>query len=127
MNVLSTDIEGLVVVQPPIHSDERGSFVKTYNEALFKNLGIGFRPREEFFSISHRNVIRGMHFQLPPADHAKVVYCLTGSILDVVLDLRTGGRTYGKWWTRELNDVSRELVHIPLGCAHGFLSLTEGA
>ncbi len=122
---LETECAGLFVLQPRIFSDARGTFVKTFNEELFRDLGIFFSPREEFFSVSAKNVLRGMHFQIPPAAHAKLVYCATGRILDVVLDMRADSPTRGQTVSRELSAANREMFFIPPGFAHGFLSLED--
>jgi len=120
---IETALSGLAVLRPRIFRDPRGSFVKTYHAGLFEELGLPFQPREEFFSVSAKDVVRGMHFQLPPAAHAKLVYCLTGRVLDVVLDLRRASPTCGRYYTRELSAENREMLFIPEGFAHGFLAL----
>jgi dTDP-4-dehydrorhamnose 3,5-epimerase len=125
LKLVPTDFAGMFVLQPRIFTDRRGDFVKTFHAEIFRELGLNFAPREEFFSTSAKNVLRGMHFQLPPAAHAKLVYCLTGSVLDVVLDLRKSSPTFGRVFSRELSAVNRELLFIPAGLAHGFLSLTD--
>lgn len=125
MNCLKTDLEGVLVLQPKVFSDNRGAFVKTYHELLFQECGAAFQPREEFFSISKKNVVRGMHFQLPPAAHQKLVYCPVGRVLDVVLDLRCASKTYGRWVARELSGDNHEMFFAPIGCAHGFLALED--
>ena len=122
-----TELEGVIRLQPAIFTDDRGSFVKTFHLEQFRERGLEFEPREQFFSTSHRDVVRGMHFQVPPSDHAKLVFCLQGSVLDVVLDLRKSSRTFGKFLTCELSDSDRFCLLIPRGCAHGFLSLTESS
>lgn len=104
--------------------DKRGSFVKTLSKSMLDNLDYEFDLREEYYSISKKDVIRGMHFQLPPHDHVKIVYCLVGSALDVLLDLRLGP-TYGKSFSITLNGDAPELLIIPKGIAHGFKSLTN--
>ncbi len=116
---------GVIRLQPAVFSDERGSFVKTYHRELIRECGLDFEPREQFFSTSHRDVIRGMHFQLPPVDHDKFVFCLRGAVLDAVLDLRKLSPTFRKFTTCELSETNRTCLYIPRGCAHGFLSLTE--
>ena len=125
--VLQTSLSGLVSLEPKIFTDHRGAFVKTYHGPVFQELGIPFEAKEEFFSTSHRGVLRGMHFQLPPADHAKLVYCIVGAVLDVVLDLRRQSPTYGQACSLELSETNRRAFYIPTGFAHGFLALTEGA
>ncbi len=126
MEFIPTELPGVQVIRPRVFSDLRGGFVKTFHAPTFVAAGLGeFTPQEEFFSTSHRNVIRGMHFQTPPHTQARLVSCLTGAILDVVLDLRKGTATYGKVITRELTSANREMIFIPEGFAHGFLSLAD--
>ena len=127
MELVPTELPDLQVIRPRIFRDARGSFVKTFNRNTFHELGLDFEPREEFFSTSAKNVLRGMHFQLPPADHAKLVYCITGSVLDVVLDLRKNSPAFGRSCARELSAANREMFFIPAGFAHGFLTLDDGA
>ena len=125
LKLLPAELAGVFVLQPKIFTDQRGTFVKTYHADIFREAGLDFTPREEFFSISHKNVVRGMHFQSPPAAQDKLVYCPVGKVLDVVMDLRPGSRTFGGTFARELSAENREMLYIPVGCAHGFLSLAE--
>ena len=122
---VATTLPGLLVLQPRIFSDARGSFVKTFHAGFFRQLGVDFQPAEEFFSVSHKNVVRGMHFQLPPDAHAKLVYCVTGEVLDVVVDLRKSSPTFGRAASRKLSASNREMFYIPVGVAHGFLALED--
>ena len=125
MEIIPTELAGVKILRPRIFTDVRGTFVKTFHGPLFRDAGLDFVPQEEFFSISHRNVLRGMHFQLPPADHAKVVYCIAGRVLDVVLDLRHKSPTFGGHLVRELSEKNREILYLPTGFAHGFLALED--
>jgi dTDP-4-dehydrorhamnose 3,5-epimerase len=127
MELVPTELPGLKLIRPKIFQDARGSFVKTFHADFFREHGIAFEPREEFFSTSAKDVLRGMHFQLPPVAHAKLVYCIAGRVLDVVLDLRKNSPTFGSSCARELNAASREMFFIPVGFAHGFLALGDGA
>jgi len=104
MKVLKTDLPGLFLIQSDVFKDQRGIFVKTFHVETFKKLGLEMDFKESFFSISKKNVIRGMHFQLPPDDHVKLVYCAYGRILDVVVDIRKGSPTYGKYVSQHLNE-----------------------
>lgn len=127
MELVPTELPGLQIVRPKIFQDARGSFVKTFHADQFRELGLDFEPREEFFSTSAKDVLRGMHFQLPPAAHAKLVYCIVGSVLDVVLDVRKNSPTFGRSYARELSAANREMLFIPIGFVHGFLALDDGA
>ena len=118
-------IEGCVELFPSVFEDNRGSFVKVFHKNYFQNFGLESNFVEEYYSHSFKNVIRGLHFQMPPEDHSKVVYCLAGSAFDVVVDLRRGSPTYGKTATFELNSKTANMVYIPKGMAHGFCSTSE--
>ena len=105
-------------------SDARGYFVKTHLESSLRELGVHFVLAEEFYSVSSKDVIRGMHFQLPPHDHAKIVYCPQGRALDVLLDLRSGAH-YGEVRSVQLDAETPAIVFIPRGVAHGFKALVD--
>ena len=114
-----TRIPGCLEISPPCFEDERGRFVKLFSEtAAQRCLPEPFA--EEFYSFSNRRVLRGLHFQVPPMDHAKLVTCLAGEVLDVVVDLRRGSPTYGQYETTLLSDSNRSMLFIPSGLAHGF-------
>jgi dTDP-4-dehydrorhamnose 3,5-epimerase len=123
----SEPLPGAFVLHPQVSEDGRGHFVKTFHQPGFAALGMKFDPQEEFFSSSHRNVLRGMHFQLPPHDHDKLVYCIRGSVLDVILDLRKASPRFGEFARVELSAQNRLLVFVPRGIAHGFLALENDA
>lgn len=106
--------------------DQRGSFVKTYSQKIFQALGLNFNFGEEFYSSSNKNVVRGMHFQIPPFDHEKIVYCPSGSVMDVLLDLRRGP-SFGKFTSVLLSYSEPALLFIPKGIAHGFKSLENNS
>ena len=120
-------IIGCYEVQPLIYDDKRGRFVKVYHYDSFINRSLETNFVEEYYSISHKNVIRGLHFQLPPFDHVKLVYCVVGEVLDVVVDLRMGSPTYGQHALFELNARKANSIYIPKGMAHGFCVLSEQA
>jgi dTDP-4-dehydrorhamnose 3,5-epimerase len=121
----STPFEGLKIIRPAKRNDDRGFFLKTFHAEEFQDHGCDLIIREQFFTVSHRNVLRGMHFQAPPSDHAKLIHCLTGSILDVVLDLRKSRPTYGKFFSTRLSAECGTGLFVPRGFAHGFLSLED--
>ena len=113
-------IPGARVLRAPVRGDERGAFIKTFHANDLDALGIAAPIAEQYYSVSHRGVIRGMHFQTPPADHEKLVHCSRGSALDVLLDLRAGTPTYGTWCSIDLTARDGAVVYIPRGVAHGF-------
>ncbi len=122
MQIEETFIEGLKVIHLNKFSDQRGDFIKVFNQSFFSENLLDTDIKESYFSVSHKGVIRGMHFQIPPFDHTKLVYVNTGSILDVVLDIRKSSKTYGRYFTIDLKANSPQLIYIPKGLAHGFLS-----
>ena len=107
--------------------DDRGAFVKTFHAPTFRALGLNTEFIEEYYSISDKNVVRGMHFQRPPDDHVKLVYCTSGLVMDVVIDLRKGSPTYGQHVVFELSSDKANMVYIPKGMAHGFCVLSDQA
>jgi len=128
MNIKELDIAGCYLVTLPHFKDERGTFVKTFHEENFKGTALeGFELKEEFYSVSKQNVLRGLHFQTPPAAHDKLVYCIQGLVIDFFLDIRTGSKTYGKHLIVELSAEKPELLFLPKGIAHGFLTQSEYA
>ena len=120
-------MQELKVLDLPAFSDERGFFVKTFNDSLFQSLGIDFTLKESYFSVSRKDVIRGMHFQIPPHQHSKIVFCAFGAILDVVVDLRKNSANYGMCFSQILSADNHKAFYIPEGFAHGFKSLSENA
>ena len=127
MNLIKTMIDGLVVLQPTIFKDHRGYFMESYHQKNINNLigDVNFIQDNE--SESSRGVLRGLHFQKPPYAQAKLVRCLTGSVLDVVLDLRKDSKTYGVFETTLLSEENKKQLFIPKGFAHGFVVLSETA
>lgn len=121
------DLKGCYEVQPIVRSDERGTFIKTFHYDAFKKLGLVTDFKEEYYSVSKKNVIRGLHFQLPPAAHEKLVYCAEGKVFDVVVDLRRNSATFGKHRAVTLDAATGNMLYIPKGFAHGFLTLSDKA
>ncbi len=124
---ISIPLSGAFLVRPPLFTDARGGFVKTFHRDRFREFGVEPVFTEEFYSTSAKDVIRGMHFQMPPADHDKYVCCLAGAVRDVILDLRRASPTYGQHFAVELSSENRLGFYIPSGFAHGFLSLIDGS
>ena len=127
MEIIKTQFEGLYVLQTTNFQDNRGGFQKLFNFDFFKESGLDCDFKEFYYSVNKKNVIRGMHFQTPPADHTKVVYVSKGRIMDVVVDIRKNSATYGKCFSVELDDEKGQYLYIPKGFAHGFVSLEDGS
>lgn len=113
-------LPGCFVLQFPVFHDDRGHFVKTIQRSVFETHGLEADFKECFYSTSFKDVLRGMHFQLPTSDHAKLVYCTAGAIYDMTLDLRVGSPTYGQHEIYELSSNASNAVYLPRGIAHGF-------
>jgi dTDP-4-dehydrorhamnose 3,5-epimerase len=118
-------LPGAFIIKLPYSQDRRGSFTKIFQDSVLRAHGISFKLEESYYSVSKMNVIRGMHFQKPPHQHAKIVFCSQGSILDVVLDLRKDSGTYGQHFATILSDTNQLAYYIPEGFAHGFKALTD--
>ncbi|MBN1457804.1 MAG: dTDP-4-dehydrorhamnose 3,5-epimerase [Sedimentisphaerales bacterium] len=118
-------IKGCLKILPFIAEDQRGAFVKTFHSEEFAKLGLATDFVEEYHSFSHKGVLRGLHFQMPPHDHTKLVYCLSGKAFDAVVDLRKESPTYGKFETFELSPDNRYMLYVPRGLAHGFCALED--
>jgi len=127
MKISELKIPGCFLITPNIIEDERGSFVKTFHINEFERSDIFFQPKEEFFSFSKKNVIRGLHFQVPPYQHNKLVYCPKGKVIDFFCDLRKSSPSYGKSLKVELSADTSNVLYLPSGIAHGFLSLTNNS
>ena len=125
MKLQNTKLFGCYLITNEEMFDNRGSFTKLFNDNFFREHGIDLSSKEQFISVSKKFVLRGMHFQTPPYDQNKLVTCLKGSVLDVLLDLRIGSPTFGQNEAFELNEKCIESVFVPTGLAHGFLSLED--
>ena len=126
MKINKTFIEDLLVIEPQLFKDERGFFYELYNKnKLDKIAKIIFV--QDNVSKSKKGVIRGLHFQNPPFEQCKLVKCLSGSILDVAVDLRINSKTYGKFFSIELSSENNKQLFVPKGFAHGFQVLSEEA
>lgn len=122
MKIEKTNFSDLFVITPTIFTDNRGYFMESYNQKQLDNVcGINFVQDNE--SLSHKGVLRGLHFQRPPFAQAKLVRVIVGSILDIAVDLRKKSPTYGKHFSHIISDKNKKQLFIPVGFAHGFLSL----
>jgi dTDP-4-dehydrorhamnose 3,5-epimerase len=125
--VIQTTIPGCVEIRPRVVEDARGRFIKTFHQEAFAAMEMNTEWAEEYYSVSRRYVLRGLHFQLPPHDHDKLVYCTDGEIWDAVVDLRQGSPAFGRYGVFHLSGEEAAMVYIPKGIAHGFLALSERA
>lgn len=127
MEIKPNKIPGCYEIIPKVFQDYRGRFVKTFHRDIFQSFGLETKFHEEYYSVSGRNVLRGLHFQRPPQDHIKLVYCIVGEVMDVVVDLRLGSPTYGQFEVFSLSSTKANMVYIPSGLAHGFYVFSETA
>jgi dTDP-4-dehydrorhamnose 3,5-epimerase len=127
MDIVPTLIGGCFEIRSPVHHDSRGSFTKPFQAELFLKAGLNSTWRESFWSSSRRGVLRGLHYQKPPSDHAKLITCVKGTVWDVAVDFRRSSSTFGKHVATELSAVSGRALYIPRGMAHGFLTISEEA
>ncbi len=121
---LETQLDGVVLIEPEVHGDERGFLVETFRDDAWRGLGVGVGFVQENHSRSDRNILRGLHFQTEPGQ-AKLVRCLRGRIWDVAVDLRRDSPTYRRWEGYELDDELHRQLLVPIGFAHGFCVLSE--
>ncbi len=119
------DLEGAYLIHTFTAGDARGGFTKSFEMDIYKNAGIDFHLNETFVSLSAKNVMRGLHFQTKNPQ-AKLVTVAHGSVFDVLVDLREGSPTFGKWRGFYLNSDNHDALYIPRGFAHGFVSMEDG-
>jgi len=127
MEVKKTTFEGLNIIVPRIFKDNRGYFYESYNLETYKKAEIPYLFVQDNQSESVKGVIRGLHYQLAPYAQTKLVRVITGTVFDVVVDLRKGSSTFGKWYGIELSDKNKLQLLVPQGFAHGFSVLSDKA
>lgn len=127
VDIQANRIPGCYEISPKVIGDKRGRFVKIFHRDLFAEHGLSLDLAEEYYSESVRGVLRGLHFQTPPMDHVKLVYCIVGEAFDAVVDLRAGSPTYGQFATFHLTAQRGNAVYAPPGLAHGFCVTSEQA
>ena len=127
MEIINTPIKELILLNPSQYRDERGVFFETYNKNDFTGAGIAADFVQDNQSVSRKNVLRGLHFQMPPFEQGKLIRVAKGEVLDVAVDIRRNSETYLKYYSVNLSEENNLLLWIPPGFAHGFLSLTDGA
>lgn len=123
----TTELEGCLEIVSEAFMDHRGRFVKFFQQQIYEEKKLNPFFVEEYYSESHEGVIRGMHFQIPPHDHDKLVGCISGEVFDVTLDLRRSSRTYLKCQAVTLSSSLANFLYVPRGVAHGFCVLSDTA
>jgi dTDP-4-dehydrorhamnose 3,5-epimerase len=124
MKITHTEIPGLVLIEPEVHGDARGFFFESYNAGEFRKHGLNHVFVQDNHSMSvQAGVLRGLHYQLNPRAQTKLVRVTAGAVFDVVLDIRKGSPTYGKWQSFILSAENKLQLLVPKGCAHGFCTL----
>lgn len=126
MRIVPLELPGAVVFEPAVHRDDRGFFVETLRAEWLEQAGHAGEWVQDNHSRSSRGVLRGLHYQTRPGQ-VKLVRCARGSVLDVIVDVRRGSPTFGRWTSVVLDDVDHRSILIPIGFAHGFLVLSEVA
>lgn len=127
MEVIKTDIEGLVIIEPKVFKDARGYFFESFSQREFEEKVRKVNFVQDNESMSSYGVMRGLHFQRPPYTQSKLVRCVKGSVLDVAVDIRKGSPTYGKHVAVLLTEDNHRQFFVPRGFAHGFAVLSETA
>ena len=125
MNIIETPIKDLVIIEPKVWADERGYFFESYNQQLFKNLGIDADFVQDNQSFSHKNALRGLHAQATPYAQGKLVRVIQGRVLDVAVDIRKKSPTYGQHFSIELSGENKKMFYVPPGFLHGFVTLED--
>lgn len=122
------EVEGAFLVRPEPHTDARGWFARVFSAEDFAARGLDATIEQlNLAATEHAGTVRGLHYQLPPGAEVKVIRCVAGAIFDVVVDVRPGSPTFGRWTGRELTADGGDAVYVPAGCAHGYQALTSGA
>lgn len=127
MDIHEYGFPGCFLVKPKVFFDARGRFVKTFHETDFVKNGIKIDFKEEYYSVSNKGVIRGMHFQTPPHDHVKMIYCTKGVVFDAFVDLRKNSPTYLQSMDALLSEENGNVLILAKGIAHGFCSLEDNS
>ena len=127
INVIKTEIEGVVIIEPKVFGDARGYFFESWSQKDFDELVRPIKFVQDNESMSTYGVMRGLHFQRPPFTQSKLVRCVKGAVLDVAVDIRKGSPTYGQHVAVELTEDNHRQFFVPRGFAHGFAVLSETA
>ena len=125
MDIIKTPLEGLLVIKPRIFGDDRGYFFESWSKEAFSKVGLDLDFVQDNQSLSSKGVLRGLHFQNPPYAQGKLVRVIKGVVVDVAVDIRKDSPTYGQHFSVELSEENKNIVWIPPGFAHGFLTMED--
>ncbi|MEI7896019.1 MAG: dTDP-4-dehydrorhamnose 3,5-epimerase [bacterium] len=125
MEIIKTPLEGLLIIKPDVFEDDRGYFFESFNQEKFRSAGLDLTFLQDNESKSKKGVLRGLHYQAPPFAQGKLVRVISGSVLDVAVDIRKNSPTYGKWESIVLSGQNKWMYWIPAGFAHGFATLED--
>ena len=126
MEVIKTDLEGVLIIKPNVFPDARGTFMELWHGPRYEEAGLPATFLQDNISVSSRGVVRGLHYQIP-RPQGKLVTVLTGEIFDVAVDIRRESPTFGKWTSAILSEENHQQMYVPVGFAHGFMALTDNA
>lgn len=126
MNIITTNLPGVIVIEPKVYVDKRGFFLETFREDVLLQAGINAHFVQDNHTRSSQGVLRGLHYQMTQTQ-GKLVRVAAGSVFDVVVDVRSGSPTFGQWYGTELNEDNIKMIYVPPGFAHGFVTLSETA
>ncbi len=126
MNIITTNLPGVIVIEPKVYVDKRGFFLETFREDVLLQAGINAHFVQDNHTRSSQGVLRGLHYQMTQTQ-GKLVRVAAGSVFDVVVDVRSGSPTFGQWYGTELNEDNNKMIYVPPGFAHGFVVLSETA
>tara|TARA_B110000211_G_scaffold23055_1_gene23770 strand:+ start:124 stop:726 length:603 start_codon:yes stop_codon:yes gene_type:complete len=126
MNIITTNLPGVIVIEPKAYVDKRGFFLETFREDVLLQAGINAHFVQDNHTRSSQGVLRGLHYQMTQTQ-GKLVRVAAGSVFDVVVDVRSSSPTFGQWYGTELNEDNIKMIYVPPGFAHGFVVLSETA
>ncbi|MBP9580894.1 MAG: dTDP-4-dehydrorhamnose 3,5-epimerase [Ignavibacteriaceae bacterium] len=127
MEVIKTELDGLLIIKPKVFNDDRGYFFESYNENTYRNAGIDYFFLQDNISKSIKGTVRGLHYQIGENAQGKLCKVIYGKVLDVAVDIRFGSPTFGKYFSSELSEENHTQLWIPPGFAHGFSVLSDEA
>ncbi|OBR68417.1 dTDP-4-dehydrorhamnose 3,5-epimerase [Paenibacillus oryzae] len=126
MKLTTTQLDGVIIIEPTVHGDHRGWFMETYSESRLESEGVDITFVQDNHSFSAaKGTLRGLHYQINPKAQTKMVRCTRGAIYDVAVDIRKGSPTFGQWVGVELSEENKKQLLVPKGFAHGFMTLME--